>query len=408
MRALVLTLVTAAVVLASCETESPLAESFDGDLRGEIGATPYKTRFKALAFESVGDAESEAVTLTRAAQTTIDAALSDLGRETLAEALIAAQDRGVRVRVVADIDRQQQAGFRRLEAAGIDVVYGDAGLLWSPQPALDIDRAGEDNRMTHSFLIADGTRMIALSGGFPAVGAAERPVTGFAAISEALARDFGDVFQQMHGGVFATTLTVYGASLSTDTNNATTYPTEDGIVEAYFGPAEPLAKHLIDEIYGARARVDIFAESLGNTRLVDVLRYKAEAGFPVRVVLAERARDDAFSVTDQLEAIFADVRARRGGETPFVRYVPDVGGALVLLDGADDRRGVYRIGKALTLTEGLLPAVPYERVDDEAISLPSASFTDASMWVVTEEPARGGPDYPDLRRWGNARLEAAR
>jgi hypothetical protein len=53
---------------------------------------------------------------------------------------------------------------------------------------------------------------------------------------------------------------------------------QNGVWEFYFGPQERLMKRVIDELYAARASLQIITPLLTNTFVVDALRYKARIG----------------------------------------------------------------------------------------------------------------------------------
>ena len=83
--------------------------------------------------------------------------------------------------------------------------------------------------MAHNFILADRLRVLQLSGGFGSE-EGESYQSGFIAVSEDFGKDFGDAFDQLHGGIFSTSQTFYDDSVSADTNNRTSYPVEDGVI----------------------------------------------------------------------------------------------------------------------------------------------------------------------------------
>jgi hypothetical protein len=257
-------LVAAMVMIACAPTTDTAPESFEGSVWPTHSTVDYFNRLHAFSVGPNGnygilEIERRAVELIVNAEETVDVALEYFESERIAEALISAQGRGLQVRVIGDIDRRGQDGFRTLEDAGIEVIYGDGAVTWQAVfgRAL-VDRTGEDNLMTHNFVIADRLRILNLTGGF-SLDAEQSTQAGFIAASEDLAKDFGDCFDQLHGGIFATAQTFYDDSVSADTNNRTSYPIEDGVVEVYFGPQERLVKEVIDRIYNAKASVYISA-----------------------------------------------------------------------------------------------------------------------------------------------------
>jgi len=332
------------------------------------------------------DFEARVVAFVDGASTTLEVAFEDFASTTVADAIVAAQNRGVDVIAVGDIDRADQPGFARLVEGGVDVVFGDGENFWAPQPTVSVVRDGDHNRMTHNVLVADRRRVLVTTGGlYPA----DEPRTqiGFEAVSEDLAKDYGDVIEQMHGGVFATTLNLYGSMMSADTNNRTQYLTDDAwVLEAYFGPQEPLIKEVVDQVYAARSSVYVAAEALTNLSLANALRYKAEAGFDVRVVVDSAGVDEPYSRVELLDEWFADIREREGTEFPAITTADGVGANVVVVDATvSPVDGVRRAGRAMVLSAALHSGIAFVQEPNETISRTSDIFTDSNMWVVREQ-----------------------
>ncbi|MCA9538633.1 MAG: hypothetical protein KC620_07075, partial [Myxococcales bacterium] len=360
MRTLAPTLAMA--LLAGCAPESPAPTSYFGTLEPESGQKPYATQFATLTVPATEAAaatiEAQVVDLIRRAQNTLDVAFPAFESQPIADALLAARLRGITVRVVGDADTRNQAGFRALDDGNLHVEFGDGAISWNGVFGADpILRTGDDNRMTHSLVIADRQRLLVLTGGFPK-DADKQVRVGFAADSEELARDFGNAFDPLYGGVFSTTFTFYDQTVASDTNNRNFYPTEDGVVEAYFGPQEPLVKEIIDRIYQARASVHIATTEFKNAEIARALYYKAGVGFDVKVLVAHPVAESAEAA--RLAADFAAIRDARGTDAPVFAVNPAIGTTLVLIDGlpAPDG-GSNRPGVAMVLTSALLASVPY-------------------------------------------------
>ena len=138
--------------------------------------------------------------------------------------------------------------------------------------------------MTHNFVIADRLRFVNMTGGFRLDGE-DSLQAGFIAVSKDLAKDYADCFDQLHGGIFSTAQTFFDNSVSADTNNRTSYATEDGVIEAHFGPQERVVKEIIDRIYNAKTSVQFATNEFKNREMARALRYKSQAGFKVELVL---------------------------------------------------------------------------------------------------------------------------
>ncbi len=418
------------LALSACDTSDPRPSAYAGDPSAIDGETDFFERFETILVTPEGTGltaaafEQRVIALIDAAQTEVVAAFGHLGSVPVADALAAAQARGVTVYVAADTDARGEAGFRALSEHGVRVVYGDGAQIWSPQPGLDVRRLGSQNRMTHTMVIADGLRLIAITGGLFDVEAPEveaRWQLGFAATGEIFCKDFRHTLRQLMAGTFATTLTLFGASTSADGNNRTVYPMEDGVVEAYYGPQEPLAKQMIDEIYRARSSVWLASENFSNEALLDALRYKVEAGFDVRVIVGTSARGEAYrfddhtervGLVDDLEAAL-DALEALGREGARARLVEKDGptGTVIILDAVRSPiNDAKYAGQAFISSQPLSPTISFgstELRDGSLPGRPSDVFTDGHMVVLRENnanPTTG--DFPAAVAWFEALWEA--
>lgn len=398
--------------LAGCDQSDPSPAAFNGDLRPVTGKVDYFERFQTLTIAPAGtpgveaggagasainpaELERRAVLFVQQSERLLECAFHGLRSEALAQALVAAKARGVDVRVAADEDARDEIGFGILEAGGVVVRYGDGPLQWAPQPGLDVDRTGDTNLMTHNVIIADGLRVMGVTGGFNGPDDNLWQL-GFAAASELLGRDFQHTIKQLHAGTFATTLTVFGASTSADGNFRTVYPTEDGMVEAWFGPSEPITKQLIDEVYHAKASVWFAGEALINEALVDALRYKLAAGFKVSVILAPGA-PRPYGADHPLAAVTVE-------GPPFT-------GTVVVLDAEpspiDGRRWA---GQTLFATQPTGAVVAFGDEIRPGIRAGNVSdiFSDGHLIGVRQAPARSSnPDFAATVAWYRALLAEA-
>lgn len=378
----------------------------------DVSTQSYRHKFEVVAESRDGTttiADAAIAAVNRAEETAWIAA-DVFTNDALAEALVQASARGVDVRVVGDADRAGQPGFVRLvdalpmveEATGShadrvsNVVpayrFGNGELNYSPQPDVDVSRAGDDSQMTSNFVVVDELYVVGATHGF---GAEPFEQIGFDAASEWLGRDFADEFRQMHAGVFSTTLNAYNGPLKSDTNNRTFYRTDNARMELYFGPQERLMKRMIDDVYAARASVLVVSDFITSRPLSEALRYKAEAGFDVQVIVSESSRDLISSRVGALEREFA------GLENASIRTVSDLGAGsplqldVVIVDAEPspiDGR-TYR-GRAWTSTQGMVADVSFVEVnDDETAARPSDAFSDSYAFVV-ERPETGVQSGP--------------
>jgi phosphatidylserine/phosphatidylglycerophosphate/cardiolipin synthase-like enzyme len=370
--------------LAGCPSAPPATESFE--------------QWESGLVSDGGAVGAEFYSLVAEAQTSIDAAFAEFDDTDGALALLAAAQRGVRVRVVGDADRAQEAGFARLVQGGIEPVFGNPATDWSPSPGVVVRRAGDDNRMTHNFVVVDGRSVLAASTG-PSVARASAAHVWARFDSVDVAKDFGDVFDQMHGGVFATSVTRYGANVSADTNTRTRIPMSDGSVSSvWFAPQEGLVKEVIDGVYSARASVLLATRSFENENLLRALRYKAQAGFEVHVVVDSAGADTEGSRVADLEAILAPLAA--AGAPVSVTRRAGVGFDAAVFDSrASPVSGDSYDARLLVLSLPFVRSVPFEETPTGTQPVAAETFFDGHMWGVHEQASRQHPTLRAVESW---------
>jgi hypothetical protein len=393
-----------ASVLLSASLVACITEPEDGRIVGESTDDRGFHWVKLLIADATGrpgtathaQLEAELVSLIDSASRDIVFAVSRFDSTPVANAIVRARARGVTVRGAGDLDLQDGAGFAPVLAAGIPVTFGNGELFWNPQPGLDLIRSGEINQMFQNIVVVDVARFAMLSSGFLASDDQRTWIASFGSYEE-LGRDIRDIIEQLHGGLFATTLTGFDASLSTDTNNRTIYPTNAEAWEFYFGPGEPLMKQVIDEVYEARSSVWTASEQFAHATLADALIYKARAGFDVRVFVELGAEDGVGSQVARLEAEFDAVRPE-GQAWPRVYRVANLPQATVLLDSEPSSiDGLLYPGSLMVLTQTFHSAGPF--IANSTDTRASDIFTDASMFVIPANPARQQPNFDVGVRW---------
>ncbi len=350
------------------------------------------------------------------AEERIDAAINQLEDEDIEEALIAAADRGVRVRVVADEHYEDSGQFDALvDHDDISVVFGDGELSYLPEPNLSpilsfcdanftnhddhinctqadgglpensdrvIDRPSHYNSMSHTFFVLDQTYLWNISAPMTSE---QRVWPAFRAMSEELVNSFEREFRQMHGGVFSTTLSVYNGPLKSITHQHPLRLTNRGKLRVRFNPQERLVKNVIDETYRARGSVYVMTENLTNPDLIAALRYKVERDFDVKVLVGQ---GQAPTLMSQVEGLGAVQAPEEMGRLP----------TMVLINAAEDRNGDQQPRMVQILSHELWRAQPFEVLHeiteqgtparnvnhDKVRFYPSDTFADGVMWELVE------------------------
>lgn len=281
---------------------------------------------KAAADGAKVQVREAAIRVINESRETVDVALSRLVFTDVADALIAAKARGVRVRVVSDESARQDVGMQKLATAGIEIKYGDGEFSYLPDPTLGtiladcypeqdfiqcqrsdgggpngvMVRPDDYNLMSHNFIVADALKIVNFSS---PLSNDTSFMFGWEVSSPRMAEGFVREFQQMHGGVFSTTLDTFNGPVKS-VNMGPIYDTgmpdadadrwrqlqpgflsDEGLIQIKFNPQERLVKNVIDEIYRARGSVYLMTDELINSFAIDALEAKQADGFEVRVIV---------------------------------------------------------------------------------------------------------------------------
>lgn len=383
--------------------------------------------------QGLSEVKSPLVELINDAEQRIDIALYRLEDDAVADALIAAKNRGVQLRVVTDMQSIGDSGFVKLLAADVPVVQGDGEVRYLPDPTLTsilqaclefdgyrectrrdngstqpddgvIIRPDVYNVMSNNFAVVDDFNIWVSA--TPLI-AGDTIGIGFVSYSQDLGMAFQREFQQMAGGVFATTLdtfngpvksTVHGMLYDSRIPDATPgkrlqlqpgYLTNKGIVNIHFNPQQRLVKELIDELYAARSSIFFMTDELLHDFAIDALLYKVQAGFDVRVILREGSK---------IPRELLDAGVVR---TIDAQYLP----TMLITNHEEDRNDFLWPRSAMVMSHPLYRATPFEVFTPEPSSglsndivriYPSDFFTDGTMWVMDEFfSGRNASDPPD-------------
>lgn len=380
------------LALGACTQEAPTSDRALFDRYQATFVPPATSAEQALAVQSAFVAQVASATKS------IDLAVEGFDDAVSAQALIAAAARGVSIRVVGDEDRRGDVGFGALAQAGINPVFGDGELPWAPSPGVEMVRGGNDNRMSHNFMVVDGERVFVASSG-PVVAGGGRAQLYNLMTSEDLAKDFTGAFQQMFGGVFATTVTSYGEPMPSNTNNRTRIPMQDGsVLSTWFGPQEPIIKEAIDRIYSARSSIYLVTSGLFNKELVDALRYKAAAGFTVTVIVDAAGADASGSRISRLEGGIADPNT----PSPNAKVVrrPNIGfNALIVDTEPSALDGSQGPATMFVPSQPFIETIPYVSGAAGFEPRPCDTFFDSNAWAIAEQGSTNHPLLRQVAQW---------
>ncbi len=235
---------------------------------------PTAARFEVLfttpgesASGSPGRLDERLVATIDAAQRTIDMAIYDLELENVAEALVRAQGRGVRVRLVTEADNAANAAVQRVRAAGIPVV-ADTGQAF----------------MHHKFAVFDGETVLTGSWNFAPRDTFQHNNNTAIIRSPELAAAFTEEFETMF------VQRRFGAGKPKRPPPAPI--TVDGItVQALFAPAMDVPGPVIARIRGARESIAFLAFTFTHDGIGAAVVERARAGVRVRGVIESLQAD---------------------------------------------------------------------------------------------------------------------
>lgn len=231
-----------------------------------------------------GGLDARLVEFIRAARTSLDVAAHDLDLIGVARALVAAQQRGARVRVVVESDNGDEPAVARLRAAGIPVVQdGRSGL------------------MHHKFVVADGARVWTGSWNFTENDTYLHNNQAAILSSRALAASFTAEFEKMFLGHRFGPIKPPGVPFPVTRIGGDR-------VEVLFAPTDDIIGRLRARIAVTRRRLDFVAFSFTHDLLGEAILRQARAGVRVRGVFDRRSAGSGYSEYHRLRRAGLAVR----------------------------------------------------------------------------------------------------
>ncbi len=222
------------------------------------------------------------------AQTSVDIAAYSLNLPSLQEALLDAQDRGVRVRIVMESDNLDGDVPQALKKAGLPIL-GDR----------------REKLMHNKFVIIDREEVWTGSMNFTTNGAYDDNNNLIAIASTDLAEDYSSEFEEMF------TDDAFGPGSPANTPHPT-LSMGGALLEVYFSPEDGAGAHIAQWLASARESILFLAYSFTSDPLAEIIRERGREGVSVRGVM---------------EA--GQVSSNKGGEYPSFREA----GLDVRLDG---------------------------------------------------------------------------
>ncbi len=213
------------------------------------------------------------VELLDSATATADLAIYDLDHEPLIEAILAAQQRAVHVRVVGDEDEAE--GYEALETAGIEVSLRPAG----------------DRIMHHKFAVVDGEHVWTGSTNWTWTGHYRNNNNGLRVSHAGLAADYTATFDQMADGVF-------GRNKEGEVDAIVAHRLMGSTIEAWFSPQHEPVDRLIEVIEAAQDTLVFMVFSFTRTDVLEALVAAQGRGVTVAGIFDESQAYGSYSVDE--------------------------------------------------------------------------------------------------------------
>jgi phosphatidylserine/phosphatidylglycerophosphate/cardiolipin synthase-like enzyme len=228
------------------------------------------------------------------AESTIDLAIYDFALASVADSLIAAEDRGVRVRLVTE-------GENVSDNRDVLISLQQAGI-----PVIEDEREG--GLMHNKFAVIDGVRVWTGSWNITHNGTHRNNNNAVLITSTALAENYTAEFEEMMARRF-------GPDSPSDTPNprlTVNLTTDDGSqshaeIESLFAPEDQVADQIIAEIEAARERIRFMAFVFTSDDIADAMLRRADAGVIVQGVMESRHVNGQYDEYRRLKSAVHDV-----------------------------------------------------------------------------------------------------
>jgi phosphatidylserine/phosphatidylglycerophosphate/cardiolipin synthase-like enzyme len=238
---------------------------------------------------AVTEMEQELLNRLNNATTSMNAAIYGLDRASVVNALIAAHNRGVTVRIVADDDayNDYNSSYAALQSAGIPIVLDSRSSL-----------------MHNMFFVIDGQIVWTGSTNVTDAGFTCNHNNSLVFTSTQLADIYETEFGEMYGGLFGTA----------KTDNTTHTLTYAGFpLESYFSPSDAAMKEVISQVYDADESIYFAISSFTDDALGDAILDQQQSGVPVTGIFDQLGAGNQYSQYGAMCASGASVKVEDFG-----------------------------------------------------------------------------------------------
>jgi phosphatidylserine/phosphatidylglycerophosphate/cardiolipin synthase-like enzyme len=233
---------------------------------------------------AVTEMEQELLDRLNGATTSIDAAIYGLDRASVVNALIAAHNRGVTVRIVADDDAyaDYNTSYAALSTAGIPIILDNRSSL-----------------MHNKFFVIDGQIVWTGSTNVTDTGFTYNHNNSLVFTSTELADIYETEFGEMYGGLFGTA----------KTDNTTHTLTYAGFpLESYFSPSDGAMEEVISEVNAADESIYFTIFSFTDDNLRAAILARKQAGVTVTGIFDELGAGNQYSEDEAMCAGGASIK----------------------------------------------------------------------------------------------------
>lgn len=211
------------------------------------------------------------------AKASVDVAAYEFDLESVGEALVAAHERGIQVRMVTDTDNVDERAVRKLDRAGIPIVEDDRGAI-----------------MHNKFIIIDEEVVWTGSWNLTENGTYRNNNNQVRIASATLAENYITEFEEMFVDE------AFGPKSPADTPHPQLTISDPATgqkirLENYFAPEDEVMDRLVELVGDAKKNIRFLAFSFTDDRLGDLLKQQSKAGLEVQGVFESRGSDTEYS-----------------------------------------------------------------------------------------------------------------
>ena len=242
-------------------------------LGGPDGPGWYQIYFSSPQYPDTPDTRIDTIAqpfiqVIDSAQSSLDIAIFELNLDQIGDALLAARDRGVRVRLVTDDDELEELEtLIRLEKAGIPIIADDRGAL-----------------MHNKFAVIDGQAVWTGSWNFTSNGAYRNNNHAILIQSPELAQNYTAEFEEMFAAK------QFGPTSPVNTPHPRII-LDDTLIETCFAPEDECADQIIRLVRQAQNNIRFIAFSFTHDGIGKAVRDRANDGLLIEGVFETRGSD---------------------------------------------------------------------------------------------------------------------